>query len=74
MRSSWRKDDPGWPTRVLGQVTVDGVLVRGCFTPDEEMGEAWCYVTNESGGKVRGLDRRPLEVCHRGKVVITPNK
>jgi hypothetical protein len=74
MRSSMRKSDPGFATRVYPAiVTVDGTPVRKCFTADEELGEAWCYVTNENGAVQRAAcGKRPAEICIRGKVVITP--
>lgn len=76
MRSSFRKGDPGYTTRVFGKVTVDGVAVKKCFTADEELGEAWCYATSEQGvilTEIRDGVRQTVEVCHRGKVVITPS-
>lgn len=74
MRSSMRKGDPGYDTRVYPAiVTVDGTIARRCFTADGELGEAWCYVESPEGGVMRAADgKRPAEVCIRGKVIITP--
>ena len=58
---------------MLGTVTVDGVPVQKCFTADEELGEAWCFVTNEAGALQRSAcGKRIAEICIHGKVVITP--
>lgn len=68
-----RKDDRGYATRVFPAIiTVDGTVVRKCYTADEELGEAWCYVTNEAGVVQRAANGGISEICIRGKVVITP--
>lgn len=71
-----RKDDPGYKTRIYpAVVTVDGVPIQRCFTADEELGEAWCYATDEAGKLIPSpCGTRPVEVCIRGKVVITPGR
>ena len=74
MRSSAIKSDPGYATFQPGaSITVDGVPVRDCFTADEELGEAWCYVRNAAGVFEKDSTGRKIhQVCHRGKVVIIP--
>lgn len=67
MRSSFKKHDPGYPTRVLGKVLVDGVEVHKCHTADEEQGIALCYQTNPNGSVKLGPD-----VVFRGVVQIIP--
>ena len=72
MRLSVRENDLGyhlgsWWARIF----VDGIEVKWCFTADEELGEAWCYATNENGVPFLNADMEKLqEECLHGKVEI----
>lgn len=73
MRSSWKKNDPGYPTRVLGIVLVDGIEVHKCHTADEEQGIAICFATNPDGSVALNAKRDDtMDVIHRGVVKIIP--
>lgn len=68
MRVSVKNDDPGYCAEAFGAtVTVDGEKIDHCFTADEELGEAHCFVFPYefiSGDKIK-------EEIKRGKVVIS---
>ncbi len=50
MRISVWKDDPSYsPDAKYYRPYLDGVLLKYCFTADEELGEAWVYQTDENG-------------------------
>lgn len=73
MRISVRKDDPGFhPLDSLCEVFLDGQRLRGCFTADEEAGEAHCYVEGDDGRPVLDPERpgQLMETVLNGKVTL----
>ena len=66
MRLSVNKDDSGYCADAFGAtVTVDGILADKCFTADEELGEAHCFVE-----PLELIDGEIKTEIKRGKVVI----
>ena len=64
MRLSIRQTDPGYsPKAFSAKVFLDGEELSKCFTADEELGEAHCYVLEEDTEELK-------EVILRGDVVI----
>lgn len=50
MRLSLRKNDPGYHPEAFGaEVYLDGQIVNGCFTADEEKGEVFVLKRNTLG-------------------------
>lgn len=73
MRVSVNKDDPGHATLQYGRfdVFLNGELVKGCITADEELG--MCEVIDyDDKGRATVEDGRLKTVVRYGKVQLRP--
>ena len=72
MRISIRKDDPGYHHLACKcKVLLDSKEAKGCFTADEENGEAHCFVIDDKGLYVMNNNQTKIkEIVLHGKVEI----
>ena len=69
MRVNVIQGDPGYrDDAVLFKPYLNGVLVKGCFTADEEAGEMWCYRLNPDGSFNTDRRGKPVVQRRRGEV------
>ena len=55
----------------LINITLDGELVRQCFTADEEEGSVLCWLVDEHGHLRLNDDQTPMMCWRYGSVAIT---
>ena len=56
MRISCKSGDPGYDPMAVGRYKVfvnDKAVTERCYTADEELGKAWCYVLNKDKKVIR---------------------
>lgn len=75
MRISIRKDDPGYHQFAYRcKVHLNGKPVEGCFTADEETGEAYIYKKDKDGKHIIIGGHIAEEIIKGGVSVIIPPK
>jgi len=75
MRLSAHKNDPGY-SRIArkAKAFLNGEMVDGCFTADEEMGKVWRYIKTRKGKCVLNPQKNGiLTKCLSGQVEIRIN-
>ncbi len=72
MRVSVRKSDPAYiADSYTATVYLDGVELEQCFTADEELGEAHCFITDDEGKVAFDMySDKPMEIIKKGDVKI----
>lgn len=72
MRISAIKTDPGYNTEAgQTEILLDGIKLDNCYTADEELGEAGCYVKGSSGRHILDDSGKFLKTeCKYDNIVI----